>query len=163
MYAAIAPSHPTDEAMCTASIALRTRGGIVIRVHAWAVLAAAQQHHPDQQRNDNHEAGLSELACGPGAADERLHAGLSHYARICPYRARHGSADLSALLHRGTDVADAEERIHELFTQLLDEAAAGGGVRTDIAASELADYCLHAPSARRRRRQMSPRRPAWSS
>lgn len=34
-----------------------------------------------------------------------------------------------------------------LFTRLLDEAAAGDGLRSDIAASELADYCLHALSA----------------
>lgn len=107
-----------------------------------SILRAHHQRHVDEHLDE-----LTELARGPGTADERLHALLSHYARICHYRARHGSADLSALLHQGADVSDAEERIHELFTQMLDEAAAGGGLRSDIAASELADYCLHALSA----------------
>ncbi|MFC5730926.1 MULTISPECIES: TetR/AcrR family transcriptional regulator [Nocardioides] len=107
-----------------------------------SILRAHHQRHVDQHLDE-----LSKLARGPGTADERLHALLSHYARICHYRARHGSADLSALLHQSTDVTDAEERIHDLFTQMLDEAAAAGEVRTDIAASELADYCLHALSA----------------
>lgn len=107
-----------------------------------SILRAHHQRHVDQ-----HLAELTELACGPGTADERLHALLSHYARICHYRAQHGSADLSALLHQVPDVIDAEVRIHELFTMMLDETAAGGGARTDIAASELADYCLHALSA----------------
>ncbi|NUT47914.1 MAG: TetR/AcrR family transcriptional regulator, partial [Saccharothrix sp.] len=107
-----------------------------------SILRAHHQRHVDQHLDE-----LTELVGGPGTADDRLHALLSHYARICHYRARHGSADLSALLHQDPDVTDAEERLHELFTQLLDEAAAGGRVRTDIAASELADYCLHALSA----------------
>ncbi|TNM37659.1 hypothetical protein FHP29_17895 [Nocardioides albidus] len=54
---------------------------------------------------------------------------------------------MSALLHKSADVVDAEERIHELFTHLLDEVSAAGQVRTDIAAGELAAYCLHALSA----------------
>lgn len=107
-----------------------------------SILRAHHQRHVDQHLDE-----LTELACGAGRAEERLRALLSHYARICHSRVRHGSADLSALLHRSTDVVDAEERIHELFTQLLDEAAAAGGVRADIAAGELADYCLHALSA----------------
>lgn len=90
---------------------------------------------------------LQQLAGGPGTADERLHALLGHYARICHYRARHGSADLSALLHRGAEVADAEEGLRELFTRVLGEAASGGAVRTDVATGELADYCLHALGA----------------
>lgn len=107
-----------------------------------SILRTHHRRHVDQHLDE-----LTELVGGPGTADDRLHALLSHYARICHYRARHGSADLSALLHRDPDVIDAEVRIDELFTQMLDEAAAGGGVRTDIAASELADYCLHALGA----------------
>lgn len=107
-----------------------------------SILRAHHQRHVDQHLEE-----LAKFAGGSGTADERLHAVLSHYARICHYRARHGSADLSALLHQSADVADAEQRIHELFTQLLEEAAAAGGVRTDIAATELADYCLHALGA----------------
>ncbi|PWN04358.1 TetR/AcrR family transcriptional regulator [Nocardioides silvaticus] len=107
-----------------------------------SILRAHHQRHVDQHLEE-----LTKFAGSSGPADERLHAALSHYALICHYRARHGSADLSALLHRSADVADAEERIHGLFTQLLDEVSASGGVRTDIAASELADYCLHALGA----------------
>lgn len=102
-------------------------------------------HH--QRHVEGHLAELTRFAGGSGTAHERLRGVLSHYARICHYRARHGSADLSALLHQSADVTDAEERIHELFTRLLNEAATAGLVRTDIAGSELADYCLHALKA----------------
>jgi AcrR family transcriptional regulator len=107
-----------------------------------SILRAHHQRHVDQHLDE-----LQQLAGGSGTADERLDALLSHYARICHYRARHGSADLSALLHRGAEVTDAEERLRELFTRVIGEAASRGGVRTDIAAGELADYCLHALGA----------------
>ena len=110
-------------------------------------------HH---QRNvDRHLAELQQLAGGSGTADERLAALLTHYARICHYRVRHGSADVAALLHRGAEVTDAEERLRELFTRVIGQAASRGSVRTDIAASELADYCLHALGAAARATDVS--------
>jgi AcrR family transcriptional regulator len=57
--------------------------------------------------------------------------------------------ELAALLHRGQHVARAHRTLHEFFSQLLDEAAAAGQVRDDVAASELASYCVHALIAAR--------------
>ncbi|MGW0196145.1 SbtR family transcriptional regulator [Nonomuraea sp. NPDC003201] len=52
-----------------------------------------------------------------------------------------------ALLHRGEHVAHARQQIIDLFRDLLTEVAAAGGLRDDVAADELASYCLHALSA----------------
>ena len=100
-----------------------------------------------QRHVEAHLEELIEHAAGPGTATERLESLLAHYARICHFRARHGSADLSALLHRDPEVTIAEEQIRALLTRVIDEVVADGAVRADIAASEIADYCLHALSA----------------
>jgi AcrR family transcriptional regulator len=102
-------------------------------------------HH--QQDVQQHLGELTELAAGAGSVDERLEALLLHYARICQYRSRHSSTDLSALLHGAPEVVDAEARLRKVFVQVLAEAAIDGAVRADVAASELADFCLHALTA----------------
>jgi len=107
-----------------------------------SILSAHHQRHVDQHLDE-----LAQIADTPGTADDRLRTLLPHYARICHYRARHGSADLSALLHQSTEVNEAEGRLHELFTRVIEAAATDGGVRTDITPRELADYCLHALGA----------------
>jgi AcrR family transcriptional regulator len=93
-------------------------------------------------------AHLSELASlGNHASNpaDRLRAVLSGYARICADRGRHG--EWGAALHRGEAMVTAQQRLHDLMTGLVSEAAATGTVRADMPASLLASYCLHALTA----------------
>jgi AcrR family transcriptional regulator len=52
-----------------------------------------------------------------------------------------------ALLHRGEHVARARRQLKDLVSELLAEGVTTGSVRSDIAADELAGYCLHALTA----------------
>jgi AcrR family transcriptional regulator len=100
--------------------------------------------------HDRHVAGhldqLAALRAQAGDADARLHAVMEGYALICHYRRQHGS-EIDALVHRGEHVARAQQRLLDLFRELLSEAAATGHVRDDAAPGELAAFCLHALAA----------------
>ncbi|MFG3497739.1 TetR/AcrR family transcriptional regulator [Streptomyces sp. NPDC047928] len=106
-----------------------------------AILAA---HH--ERRVAGHLARLTALKDRPGKPAERLEAVLTAYALIAYHRGRHGTDELGALLHRGEHVARAEQRLVDLFGDLLTEVAATGRLRGDVAPGELANYCLHALS-----------------
>lgn len=107
-----------------------------------SILAAWHERHVTE-----HLARLAELKDREGTVAGRLEAVLLGYARICFHRAGHGAAELGPLLHRGAQVATAQEHLHHLFRDLLTEAAAAGVVRQDAAPDELASYCLHALAA----------------
>jgi hypothetical protein len=51
------------------------------------------------------------------------------------------------LLHRGEHVARAQQHLREFMRDLLIEAADAGAIRDDVAADELATYCLHTLTA----------------
>jgi AcrR family transcriptional regulator len=92
----------------------------------------------------DHLASLAELrnhAADPGT---RLRAVLEAFALR---RHEHHDPDLAALVHRGEHMNRAHQRLIDLVTELLGEAATAGLVRNDIAAAELAVYCVHAISA----------------
>jgi AcrR family transcriptional regulator len=75
----------------------------------------------------------------------RLEAVLEAFALI---QHQHHDTQLPvALLHRGEHVARAQRQVQDLVSELLAEGAEAGSVRSDIAADELADYCLHALTA----------------
>jgi AcrR family transcriptional regulator len=99
-------------------------------------------HHT--QHVESHLQALEELRVGSGPVGDRLVAVVRTYASICFHRGQHASADVSALVHRGPDLAVARRRLRGVFVDLIDEAAAEGTVRTDVSAEELAEYCLHA-------------------
>jgi AcrR family transcriptional regulator len=80
------------------------------------------------------------------AGDRPLEAVLNAYALITHRRAHHGP-ELSALLHRGQYVDQAQQQVHNMIKDLLTEAAKAGDVRGDVAPGELATYCLHALAA----------------
>ena len=109
---------------------------------AEAVLHAWHERHVIEHLEE-----LTDLASGDGAAEPRLEATLMGYARICYSRARHGAADVGALVHEGAAVSDAEKKLKRLFGDLLAECQEAGGIRDDTSADELAAYCLHALSA----------------
>ena len=106
-----------------------------------AILIAWHQRHVA-----GHLEQLAALADQPGGAGERLDAVLRTYALITHHRGRHG-ADLSALLHQGEHVAQAQQQVIDLIARLVAEAAATGEVRDDLPPDELARYCLHALTA----------------
>lgn len=107
-----------------------------------AILYAWHERHVS-----DHLAQLTELRDRPGDPGQRLEAALQAYANICHYREAHSTDELGALLHRGEPVARAQQQLHDLFRDLLAEAATAGYIRDDVAPEELASYCLHALSA----------------
>ena len=82
---------------------------------------------------------------GPAAA--RLEVVLRTYAlsQRHPSASHHG--ELATLLHHGEHVGRARHRLHDFLAELLAQGAQAGDLRQDVAADELADYCLHALSA----------------
>ena len=80
-------------------------------------------------------------------AEERLEAVLTAYASIVHEARGHANSELAALVHRGERVARAERELQDMVADLLAAAARGGTVRDDVAADELAAYCLSALAA----------------
>jgi AcrR family transcriptional regulator len=90
---------------------------------------------------------LAQVRDQPGRPGERLEAVLAAYARISHRRRAHRHTELEAFLHRDEHLATARRKLHALIEDLLIEAARAGAVRDDVAADELASYCLRALDA----------------
>jgi kynureninase len=99
-----------------------------------------------------HVAQLTEVRDRAGTPTERLGAVMEAYALIA-YE-RHGD-EPAALLHRGDHVALAHQHVRDIVRDLPAEGARTGEQRDDVAADELAGYCLHALTAHRARRRRS--------
>jgi AcrR family transcriptional regulator len=104
-----------------------------------AILLAWHERHIK-----THLEHLAEIRDQAGDAKERLEAVLEAYALIC--HERHDT-ELASLLHQGDHVARAQKHLKELIRDLLAGAAETGDLRSDVAPSELASYCLHALTA----------------
>ena len=89
---------------------------------------------------------LTAVRDGSGGAAEGLVAVLEAYARLS---AHSGDTEAVTALHQGTHVARARRQLRDFVRDLLAEGAATGDLRDDIAAEELAAYCLHALGAAR--------------
>ncbi|TDU89983.1 TetR family transcriptional regulator [Kribbella voronezhensis] len=89
---------------------------------------------------------LDELTQVRDRADpsERLDAVLTAYA-VLSYQ--HPRFELADSLHRAAHVSQARQHLHTLIRELLVEAGSTGDLRTDVPATELATYCLHALGA----------------
>ncbi|OZM70783.1 TetR family transcriptional regulator [Amycolatopsis antarctica] len=105
------------------------------------ILLAWHRHHVTAHLEQL--AAVRDKARGPAA---RLNAVLTAYARISYHREQHG-AELMAFLHRDDEIAPARRQLVDLFRDVIGEVMAHGDIRDDIAAGELAGYCLHALSA----------------
>lgn len=83
-----------------------------------------------------------------GDAAEQLETVMEAYALIC-YEIAHPShgADLTALVHGGGHVAQAQQHLNQFIRDMIAEGARDGQVRDDIPPDELAAYCLHALAA----------------
>lgn len=91
-----------------------------------------------------HLAQLAAIRDQPGKAQNRLEAVLETYAFI---RHEHNGNELAGLLHRDKHVDHAQQHLRHFIRDLLTEGAKAGDVRDDIAADELATYCLNALNA----------------
>lgn len=107
-----------------------------------AVLAAWH----DRQIN-GHLARLSEVRDRAGTAAERLEAVLRAWAQIVRESRSHRDTQLAALLHRDERVERAQQQLRDLVRDVLAEGAGTGELRDDVAADELAAFCLHALTA----------------
>jgi AcrR family transcriptional regulator len=93
---------------------------------------------------------LDQLAAAADPADPpaaRLEAVLRTYALSQHHARAAHTGDLAALLHRGEHVNRAEQRLYDFVQDLVTQGAHAGDLRSDVAARELAGYCLHAVSA----------------
>ncbi|MDQ2708454.1 MAG: TetR/AcrR family transcriptional regulator [Actinomycetota bacterium] len=106
-----------------------------------AILSAWHHRHIT-----GHLEHLAQLRAQPGDAHQRLKAVLEAYALIAHRRERHGD-EIGLLLHRGEDVAHAQQQLIDLIRDLLTEVAQTGNLRDDLTPDELASYCLHALNA----------------
>jgi AcrR family transcriptional regulator len=101
------------------------------------------------ERVAEHLTELEAIRDRAGSAGERLAAVLDAYARILTTRGRGHGPELAGLLHRDEHIAEARRRLHVFVADLVADAARAGEVRDDVAADELAAYCLHAIAAAR--------------
>lgn len=101
-----------------------------------AILVAWHEHQVA-----SHLAQLKDVRDRAGDPVERLEAVLEAFALIS--HERHAT-ELVALLHRGEHVAHAHEQLGQFVRDLIVEGVAAGEFRDDVAAGELASYCLHA-------------------
>jgi AcrR family transcriptional regulator len=90
---------------------------------------------------------LTAAADAAAPAVARLETALRTYAHIQHHSARHHGGELAALLHGGDHVQQAHRRLRDFVKDLIAEAARDGDIRDDVAADELAEYCLHALTA----------------
>ncbi|MFL5867510.1 MAG: TetR/AcrR family transcriptional regulator [Thermoleophilaceae bacterium] len=86
-------------------------------------------------------AGLRDRARDAG---EGLEAVLEAYALIAHESHGYHNNALAGFLHRGEQVARAQQQLRTMFRDLLTESVESGDVREDVAPDELASYCLHA-------------------
>ena len=107
-----------------------------------AILLACHRRHVAE-----HLQRLGELARRSGSPGERLAAVLTGYALIAHRRERHGTEELAALVHRGEHAGGGRQQLVALIRDLLIEVAEAGELREDVAAEELASYCVHALGA----------------
>ncbi|WP_309233399.1 TetR/AcrR family transcriptional regulator [Pseudarthrobacter sp. AB1] len=87
---------------------------------------------------------LTRIRDSTRGAREQLEAVLEAYAFLS--HSGHGAADAVAL-HQGAHMGPAERHLSGFLTELLRQGAEAGVFRGDVAADELAAFCLHALEA----------------
>ncbi len=92
---------------------------------------------------------LAEVRDQAGDARERIEAVLEAYALISHESRGHHDTELAALMHRGGQIARAEQQLRRVIRGLMTEGQESGDVRDDVTPDELVSYCLHALTAAR--------------
>lgn len=109
-----------------------------------SILLAWHERHVSSHLGD-----LAATVARADTASGRLQDVLHAYALIAHQR---DGSELAALLHRSAHAVRAEQQLTDFIRDLLKEAAEAGAVRHDVAAEELAIYCLSALAAASRLR-----------
>ncbi|MHB8487570.1 MAG: TetR/AcrR family transcriptional regulator [Candidatus Dormibacteria bacterium] len=78
---------------------------------------------------------------------ERLGEVLGAFALLSQESHGHHDSELAAFMHRGDQLARPQKQLHRMIRDLVIEGADAGQLRDDVAADELASYCLHALTA----------------
>ena len=108
-----------------------------------AILVARHARHVA-----NHLRQLSEVRDHESDPRERLKGVLETLAVILHERAhQHSGTEIAALVHRKQHITQAEQHLRDFIEDLLKECAHDGIIRRDVAAGELASYCLSALTA----------------
>jgi AcrR family transcriptional regulator len=94
-----------------------------------------------------HLTDLAAIAEAPDHPANRLAAVLERFALNAQTGRGAHDAELAAVLHRDEQATAARHRLRGVLAGLVGEAAVSGAVRDDIAADELAAYCMAALSA----------------
>jgi AcrR family transcriptional regulator len=97
-----------------------------------------------ERQVSRHLGQLAQVRDGAGSPAARLEAVLGRYAAI---QHEHHGTELAALLHQGEHVARAHQQLQAFIAELIADGARAAEIRGDIAAGELAAYCLHALTA----------------
>lgn len=100
-----------------------------------------------ERQVNGHLERLRALGARGGSARTRLESVLEAYALIQHELHLAHATELAAHLHRSEHVARARHRLKDFLRDLLSEGAKAGELRDDVAADELATYCLHALGA----------------
>lgn len=96
-----------------------------------------------------HLASLGAVRDRAGDVGGRLEAVLEAYAHISRDSRGHHDPELEAFLHRDEHVGEAQHQVRDMIRDLIEEGAAAGELRSDIAPEELATFCVHALAAAR--------------
>jgi AcrR family transcriptional regulator len=100
-----------------------------------------------ERQISSHLAQLTEAQKKGRNPSERLEAMLQAYALISRESHAFHRSQVSAHLHRGEAVAQAQRRVRNMFRDVLAEGIATGELRSDVPPEELTAYCLHALGA----------------
>lgn len=107
-----------------------------------AILAA--WHDRQVEGHIAHLAEVRDQVGESGDAGDRLVAVLEAFAL---HHHEHRSGELAGGLHRGGQIGETTRHLHEFIKGMVAEGAKAGELRDDVAADELAGYCLHALTA----------------
>ena len=94
-----------------------------------------------------HPAAQSRAEQGGTGGGGRITAVLDAYALLSHHSHGQLGSDVAAALDQSHQAASAEKKVVRLLTDLFADAAQTGEVRSDVAPSELATFCIHALSA----------------
>lgn len=92
---------------------------------------------------DTHISELTRVRDGAGTPAERLDVVLTTYAHIAHQTGSH-DRELVRFLHPNEQIVNAQKQLREMIRELIEAGANAGELRSDIAADELVNYCLHA-------------------
>ncbi|WP_328463469.1 TetR/AcrR family transcriptional regulator [Actinoplanes sp. NBC_00393] len=161
--------HTVYAAILDATAALIAEHGLAVNMsqiaaHVGIGRATLYKYFPDVQaivaawherQVTEHLDQLAAVAADSGDPGERLYTVLATYLRLSTTGTHAGrgghvgaaATQVAMTLHRASHMPAAHQRLHELVTAVITDAADAGAVRTDVPSGELAVFCLHALAA----------------